>query len=134
MSTDSTQGPTVPKPNDADRLRSLLDAHAAGGRPSGGTSELRSRLTSELIGSQVTLPDAVPLWHHLHRGGRELERVPYDGAALIVHNVEPAGSSFLVHSEDGQPHSRRGPAMTFRRPEDLAHEDLLVVFSTDLDC
>jgi hypothetical protein len=124
--------PPVPRPSDASRLRSLFDAHAPGGRPSGESAELRSRLTSELVGSEVALPDGIPVWHHLHRSSRELERVPYDGGVLVVHNVEPAGSSFLVHSEDGQPHSRRGPAITLHRPEDVAHEDLLVVFSSDL--
>jgi hypothetical protein len=125
--------PTQPGAADAGRLRSLLDAHARRGRQSGGASELRSRLTSELVGSEVVLPEGIPIWQHLNRSSRELVRVPYDGCALVVHNVEAAGSSFLVHDDDGQPHAKRGPAITLHRPEDLAHDELLVVFSTDLD-
>lgn len=124
--------PTEPGAIDAGRLRSLIDAHSAVGRASGGTSELRSRLTSELVGSEVVLPAGVAIWQHVHGSSRELARVPYDGAVLVVHNVEPAGSSFLVHDEDGQPHARRGPAVTLHRPEDLSHDELLVVFAADL--
>lgn len=124
--------PHEPGAHDADRLRSLIDAHSSVGRPRGGASELRSRLTSELVGSEVALPEGVPIWRHVHRSSRELERVPYDGCVLVVHNVEAAGSSFLVHDEDGQPHARRGPAVTLHRPDDLSHDELLVVFSADL--
>ena len=125
--------PTESMPNDTSRLRSLFDAHTPSGNSTGNDSETRSRLTSQLVGSEITLPDSVPMWHHLHRSTRELERVPYDGGTLVVHNVESAGSSFLVHGDDGQPHSRRGPAVTLHRPDDVAHDDLLVVFSVDLE-
>jgi hypothetical protein len=119
-------------PTDQSKVRALLDSHLTGGPAVGGASELRSRLTSELVGSLITLPDHVPVWHHVHRSSRELQRVDYDGSALVVHNVEPAGSSFLVHDEAGLPHSRRGPALTLHRPDDTGHDDLLVVFSSDL--
>jgi hypothetical protein len=117
---------------DAGRVRTLFAAHATGVRPSGSAAEQRSRLTSEMVGSQVSLPAVVPVWRHINRGSRELQRVPYDGCALVVHNLEPAGSSFLVFDSDGHPHSRRGPAITLHRPEDAQREDLLVVFAADL--
>jgi hypothetical protein len=118
---------------DAGRVRSLFAAHQPGGKPTLGTAELLSRLTGELIGAEISLPPHVPVWHHVHRSSRELQRVPYDGCVLVVHNTEPAGSSFLVYDDSGQPHSRRGPALTLHRPEDLGHDDLLVVFAADLE-
>lgn len=127
MSGGHTRAMDPDQPTDHSRVRSLFAAHA------GGSPELRSRLTSELVGSTISLPAEVPLWHHVHRSSRELARVPYDGSALVVHNTEPAGSSFLVHDEAGQPHSRRGPALTLHRPDDAAHDDLLVVFAVDLE-
>lgn len=115
--------------DDSARLRSLFDAHATGGAPRAGAADLRSRLSSELLGSPVSLPAEVPVWQHVDRGGRELQPAPYDGGVLIVHNTEPAGSSFLVYGDDGAPHARRGPALTLRRPGD---DVLLVVFASDL--
>jgi hypothetical protein len=131
--------PTVEPPQDptrqiadADRVRLLFDAQATGRRGTETGAALRSRLTSELVGSEITLPAEVPLWQHVNQDSRELYRTPYDGSALVVHNTEPAGASFLVYGEDGHPHSRRGPAVTLHRPEDAGHDTLLVVFSADL--
>ncbi|MDX6230908.1 MAG: hypothetical protein QOI76_4298 [Frankiales bacterium] len=131
--TPNLEQPAIDLQHDAGRIRSLFAAHAAGVRPTGGLAEQLSRLTGELIGAEISLPAELPVWHHVHRSSRELRRVPYDGCVLVVHNTEPAGSSFLVFSEDGQPHSRRGPALTLHRPEDVGHDDLLVVFAADLD-
>ncbi len=118
--------------SDRDRLRALFDTHTSEGHHTTGVAERRSRLTSELVGCQISLPADMPVWKHVHPSSRELQRVPYDGGPLVVHNTEPAGSSFLVYDADGQSHAKRGPAVTLHRPEDAGHEDLLVIFAAEL--
>jgi hypothetical protein len=123
MNTDATA---------RDRVRMLAATTTGGARPSGAAVDLRSRSNRDLVASSVLLPDGVALWRHVHPSSRELQRVSYDGSVLVVHNTEPAGSSFLVHDELGQARSRRGPAITLHRPEDSGHDELLVVFCDDL--
>ncbi len=127
MTSDNEEAPGA---HDLGRLRSLFALHA--GPSSAAAAAQRANLTSDLVGARVTLPAELPLWHHVHSSSRELQRVAYDGSVLVVHNVESAGSSFLVHDEAGEPHSRRGPALTLHRPDDSGHDDLLVVFADDL--
>ena len=83
-----------------------------------------------VLGHELRLPQSVPLWRHVTRDGRELQPVPHHGERLVVHGFEPSGASFLVH-RDGEPHVRRGPALTLRRVAGPA-EELLVVFSDDV--
>ena len=85
-----------------------------------------------MIGSTVTLPAATPLWRHLDPGSRELHLISYTGDPLVVHNVEPAGASFLVHNEAGPPKTRRGPAVTLRLAAEDANRELLVLFAGDI--
>ena len=83
-------------------------------------------------GTQVQLPDHLPVWRHVHPASRELHPEPYSGEAVTIHNLESAGASFLVHHDDGTPHVRRGPALTLR-PTSGDPETLLVAFLSDFD-
>jgi hypothetical protein len=108
----------------------LVDAMALLHHEMSGNGCERTEAAAAVMGSRVALPSGVPVWRHVSADGRELEELAYEGESLTVHSLEPAGASFLVH-RDGEPHARRGPAMTLRRTDGNAAE-LLVVFSSDI--
>ncbi len=115
-----------------ERLRRLLDTHTHHQpTPSSANSPGRPELTAATVGSVVVLPEGTVLWQHATRSSRELFRVVYDGGPLVVHNVEPAGASFLAGADNPDAKVRRGPAVTLRAPE-ADGEELFVLFAADL--